>query len=194
MNKQELRNEMLAKRSQLTKEEVAQKSEVISLAMEDFFKHLLMQNGLPIKVLSYMAYGNEVDLSLLHQKLWNMGITIALPVTEGLPEGVMIAVEYKPDTTFEKSSFGINEPTGRILVEAKDITVILAPGVAFDKFGNRLGHGAGYYDRYMADHDFLRLGIGYEMQIVEKMETEKTDVKLDGFICEKGRMAFNSGR
>ena len=186
MYKVELREDFITKRKNMTADEVQEKSQVISIILEDFFKHLVIQTGEPKKVMTYIAHGNEVDLASLHRSLWKMGFILCVPVTEGLPAGEMVAVEYTAETILEPCSFGILEPVEKNIIEPNDIDVVLVPGVAFDKFGNRLGHGAGYYDNYMEGFDFLRLGVAYLDQVMEKMDSEPHDVKMDGLICEKG--------
>ena len=79
----------------------------------------------------------------------------------------------------------IPEPAGdtdRYLFEPEhaDKTLLLMPGSAFDPLGNRMGYGGGFYDRYLADKENLRLrsiGIGFHCQQVEQVPVEVTDVK-----------------
>ena len=70
-------------------------------------------------------------------------------------------------------AFGILEPAG----EEKDrITTpgfMLVPGLAFDKNGNRLGYGGGFYDKYLASHEeIITAALGYDFQIVEKVPSQ----------------------
>ena len=80
-------------------------------------------------------------------------------------------------------AFGILEPAG----EEKDrITTpgfMLVPGLAFDKNGNRLGYGGGFYDKYLASHEeIITAALGYDFQIVEKVPSEPHDKKMDYLI------------
>jgi len=66
--------------------------------------------------------------------------------------------------------------------------VILVPCVAFDKEGRRLGHGAGYYDRYMPmlRPDVLKILIAFDAQELDYVETEPTDIPVDIIVTESG--------
>ncbi len=80
-------------------------------------------------------------------------------------------------------AFGILEPAG----EEKDrITTpgfMLVPGLAFDKNGNRLGYGGGFYDKYLASHEeIITAALGYDFQIVEKVPSESHDRRMDYLI------------
>lgn len=64
--------------------------------------------------------------------------------------------------------------------------LMLVPGVAFDKNGNRLGYGKGYYDRYLKDKErIVKCGLLFECQLTEEIPSEECDVKMDILITEK---------
>ena len=96
-------------------------------------------------VAAYCAQDGEVDLAPLIDVCWQRGIAVALPVLSGRR---MAFAGYRPDTALRNNRYGILEPvSAQPLLEP---TVVLAPLVAFDDAGNRLGMGGGYYDRYLA--------------------------------------------
>ena len=80
-------------------------------------------------------------------------------------------------------AYGIQEPVSNILAPAADL--IIVPGVAFTKKGNRLGYGGGYYDKYLASNPTYTIGAAYDFQIVDYIEINKFDVKLKEIIKEK---------
>lgn len=61
----------------------------------------------------------------------------------------------------------------------KDISIALVPGVGFDLQGHRLGYGKGFYDKLLQNTLFLKWGVGFHEQLVEKLPIEAHDVKLD---------------
>ena len=69
--------------------------------------------------------------------------------------------------------------------------IFLVPLLAFDKYGNRLGYGSGYYDKYFymlnkIKKNFRTIGVGFSFQKKDKLITLKTDFRLDSIYTEKG--------
>jgi 5-formyltetrahydrofolate cyclo-ligase len=85
---------------------------------------------------------------------------------------------------------GIREPRPDNFrpVAAEEIDLVLVPGVAFDLEGNRVGYGAGYYDRFLPSlrKDALIVGIAFSCQLFDKFDREEHDVKMALLITEKG--------
>lgn len=90
----------------------------------------------------------------------------------------------------ETGRFGILEPKASLRrssqhrVSAEEIDVILVPGVAFDANGGRLGHGAGFYDRFFSRCDGVRVGLAYECQLVDAIPMADHDVRVDWLVTE----------
>ncbi len=83
------------------------------------------------------------------------------------------------------------EPCGTSpVVESEDIDLFLVPLAACDQRGNRLGFGGGFYDRALVTQRGFKLGVGFSVQLVENIESEAHDVRLDGFISENGVIYF----
>lgn len=86
---------------------------------------------------------------------------------------------------------GIPEPSGETqeyiyTPELAERTLMLMPGVAFDRFRNRIGYGKGFYDRYLADKPGLQLrtiAVGHRCQMVEELSVTATDIKPYQVIC-----------
>ncbi|MCA9217137.1 MAG: 5-formyltetrahydrofolate cyclo-ligase [Planctomycetales bacterium] len=84
--------------------------------------------------------------------------------------------------------FGILEPNDRLKqdlersVMISTIDAILVPGVAFDREGNRLGYGAGFYDRLLANSDVTKIGLAYECQVFDCIQAERFDIQMD-YVC-----------
>ena len=127
------------------------------------------------EVLSYQAFSSEPDLSPLDE-----GFHFAYPKVLG--KGLMKACR---SSVFEKSAYGIMEPSGGEEVLPEDLDVILVPLVCFDEDCHRLGHGGGYYDRFLKKTNALKIGIAYEIQKEKDIPLEEHDVCLDMVITEK---------
>jgi 5-formyltetrahydrofolate cyclo-ligase len=81
--------------------------------------------------------------------------------------------------------FGIGEPTGPIWTDLDAIQIIIVPGVAFDRSGNRMGRGRGFYDRMLKSTvGALKIGIAYDFQMLDEIPVEPHDVKMDRIITE----------
>jgi 5-formyltetrahydrofolate cyclo-ligase len=81
--------------------------------------------------------------------------------------------------------FGIGEPTGPEFTDLESIDMIIVPGVAFDREGNRMGRGRGFYDRLLSTtpHAF-KVGVAFGFQMVEQVPTEPFDIKMNKVIHE----------
>ena len=96
------------------------------------------------------------------------------------PEDI-IPVELAQDTGFIIGDFNILEPQNEVY--EGDYDLIIVPGVAFDKDGNRIGRGKGYYDRFLSKHlDIKRIGICFDFQLIERVPTEDNDIKMHEII------------
>lgn len=180
MEKQELRKIMLARRRAITADEQQAASRVVCAGLLNW-----LVDHPQGAVLSYLAYGREIDLSALHNELWRLGRRLAVPQTAGLPAGVMQAVEYAPHPVLAKTALGVLEPLAAPLVPPDDIGVVIAPGVAFDAAGRRLGHGMGYYDRYLAGMSNVQVvGVCYGFQVVDEVPTDPFDRAMDLLITD----------
>jgi len=96
-----------------------------------------------------------------------------------------------PDGPWHVGTFGIREPVSGKPPGTGDFpALILTPGLAFDRGGNRLGRGAGYYDRFFAQLDdegkqYLAIGLCLDFQIVPLVPAEKNDKKMNGILTGK---------
>ncbi len=132
----------------------------------------------------YYPIGSETDcLPILRQALSD-GKRVALPKSE--ENGWMDFYEIRSLAETKEGRFHVREPEngGRPLENTEGI--ILTPGLAFDRLGNRYGYGKGYYDRYFTRFPkFKRFGLAFENQMEEQIETDITDVKLHRVYTEK---------
>jgi len=139
------------------------------------------------RIAFYMANDGELDPSCLMQIAWSMGKTCYLPVLTANHDKSLMFAPYEPGDPLIYNRFGIGEPyvAARHRVKARALDLIVMPLVAFDKNGNRIGMGGGYYDRTLGYLKFRSnwlkpklAGIGYEFQLVKNIEAESWDVPL----------------
>ena len=135
----------------------------------------------------YLARDGEVDLAPLIDTLWRQETALALPV---LADGGMFFARYRADGQLLNNRYGIPEPQPASPIEP---TVVLAPLVAFDNHGQRLGMGGGYYDRYFAAAPKVRrIGIAHECQRVDALPVSRNDVPLAVVVTECGWHTFEA--
>ena len=172
MEKKELRAQIKALKKQHTKEQLLEQSEKILAKLEqhpDFIK--------AERVMLYSALPDEVQTQAFLEK-WHLKKTIILPTVVG---DDIIPVEYGKDTAFAVGDFNILEPQNDPYKGGFDLIVV--PGVAFDRSGNRIGRGKGYYDRFLCQHlEVKRIGICFDFQLVDEVPTEPLDIRMDEVI------------
>lgn len=133
----------------------------------------------------YLPIDGELDPGGAAGRLRARGWTLLLPVVGA--DRDMSFVRWEPGDELIENRFGIAEParSDRPRLAASDLDVVLVPCVAVDPAGNRLGFGAGFYDRALAGTDAVRIGLAFEVQVVDRLEPEPWDVPLDVIVTEE---------
>ncbi|MBO4382620.1 MAG: 5-formyltetrahydrofolate cyclo-ligase [Clostridia bacterium] len=142
-------------------------------------------------ILSYMAMMDEVDLTVFHEWAEEHGKTLAYPIS--MEHGRMEAYSIGEEEVWTYGKYGIREPDPEhsVLREPEEFDVILVPCVGFDESGRRLGHGAGYYDRYLERAPGVtRVCVAFEAQCLEAVVTEDTDIGMYCVVTEKRVLHF----
>ena len=139
----------------------------------------LAQSLGPAAVAGYHAIRSELDPLLLLTALHGQGFRIALPRTG---EGTTLSFrEWDPGCTLERGTFGLQEPAET--QPAMHPAVIFVPLLAFDRKGNRLGYGAGYYDTALRDmrarQRLVAIGVAFDEQEFAAIPREPQDEPLD---------------
>lgn len=99
--------------------------------------------------------------------------------------GVNLDILPYDETRLSLGSFQIEEPTGDDTTDINDIELIIVPAVAYDRQGNRVGRGKGYYDRLLTGSKATKIGVGYDFQLIEEgIDTDPHDVRMDVVITE----------
>lgn len=141
----------------------------------------------------YVAWRNEVQTQGLIKEMLNEGRRVVVPVVD-FEKGVLIHSEIQDFAELTKGAYGILEPPTDLIrpVQISELDLIVVPGVAFDLEGNRIGHGGGYYDAFLSKTTALKIGLGYQFQILQRMPTETRDQRVDMIISEKGRFRVSA--
>jgi 5-formyltetrahydrofolate cyclo-ligase len=181
--KRKMRKFMGKIRKALTKNEVERKS---SLVGKNLYKYKDYEDA--YAVLFYAAKGNEVQTKKLVGKALKDGKNVLLPITDVHREGLHFAKINSYDDLRE-GAFGILEPEKKDDFDEELVDLIIVPGLAFDRQGNRLGHGFGFYDKLfrklkMKRMNVRKLALAYDFQIVKNVPFSSNDERVDGIITE----------
>ncbi len=150
---------------------------------EEKIREKILNNNKVIEtknILVYVSKKYEIDTFKLIEELWNLNKNVYAPKVEG---NNLKFYKIKTFNDLEIGNFHLLEPnTNEEYIENKD--TIIVPGLMFDKSGNRLGYGKGFYDRYLKDKNIYKIGICFSTMYVDKIKIDKFDIKMDEVITE----------
>ncbi len=177
----QLRNHLRARRAQLSASERVAAATALAATLEQLPEFLV-----DTRIAGYWAVRGEMPLLAAFASLRSRGQTYCLPVLSG--DDTLCFAPWQPGATLATNRFGIPEPDAAPdrQFAASDLDVVLVPLVGFDRSGNRLGSGGGWYDRSFAFlHDAPRparpvlVGIGYHFQEVAALVPKPWDIRMD---------------
>ena len=188
-SKRALRAQILEQRALLAPEEALRRGKVAQC-------HMLAAShwANARTVVLYMPIHGELDTGLLRSQAWAEGKRVLLPRCVAGRRGELDLVACKNATELATGSFGILEPLSSLSAidledpkQAPDLLV--APCLAVDSQGCRLGYGGGYYDRLLrrpAMQNTLCIALIYALQLVISLPVESWDARLHGVCTEEG--------
>lgn len=184
MKKKEIRQEVFGKRQEMSEEEIKALSQRVFFNVREYLSGMKKERA---DLFAYFSCNHEVDTRdflcewLLEKR------QAALPRVGS--DGYSMEFYYINSLTDTEEGYkGIFEPKKSCMRvdDSKNSGIILVPGVGFDRWGNRVGYGKGFYDRYLAKHCFQKtIGIAFEFQMFDRIECEENDIRLDVVITEK---------
>jgi len=172
-------------RSLLSPSQIATLSRIIERRLLD------LVNGFET-IMVYVSKVPEVETECLITDLNRRGVRVVVPIIER--ETTSLRLSYLPDpSVLRASTFNVPEPLGHELpARPEDVQVVIIPMVAFDAKGNRLGYGAGYYDRFLCRYPHpIKIGVAFSCQQAERIPADGNDVKMDYIVTEKGVIRCN---
>lgn len=176
--KKELRKQVLAKRDRLTPGQRTSKSREIE---ERLFS--LPEFRSARAVLFFASFRSEVDTGTMIRRALAFGKRVALPKVVGTGLELFEISDLDKDVT--PGAWGIPEPHEPRPVRAGEIDLIVVPGAAFDSRGNRLGYGAGFYDKLLAGFRGTTVALAFEAQIVPQVPADLHDIAVGKIVTEK---------
>jgi len=181
MTKKEIRAMIRDKKRRLSLPEIEEYSaEVCAILTEQpFYRQATV-------LYPYLAYNQEIITNTLIERAWADGKAVAVP--KCYEDNRMEFLRIRSFEDVEPGYCDIPEPIRGEIVDDKDV-LILMPGLAFDRDFNRIGYGGGFYDRYLdrrQDCRFIKVAFAYDFQILDHIETEEHDYKVDAIITGEG--------
>lgn len=166
MNKKELRKYIRKLVAQMSVEEKMNEARCVFHHIEnsDIFKNR-------VNIMLFASLPDEIPT---HDTLerWAKSKNIYLPRVNG---DNLDIIKYQPGM-LHKGSYDIMEPEGNDTVEPTILDLIIVPGVAFDRQGNRLGRGKGFYDRFLSQTHAVTIAVCFDCQLVDHIPTEPHDL------------------
>lgn len=179
ISKQEIRKEMAKRRRALDPQWI----EAASLQIIHRFERLETYQHASFVGL-YLAIGHEVNLDPLFETCWSAGKRTGIPWFNPAEQ----IYEMAEITSLEDcigGHHGIREPRTPVPCPIDEIDLMAVPGVAFDRSGNRLGRGGGYYDRLLADFSGTSAAAAFDFQLMPVIPAEPHDRPVDLLVTER---------
>lgn len=140
------------------------------------------------RILMYHSLPDELNTHQFLSK-WNGRKRFYLPRVNGADLEIL---PYE-ETRLELGSFHIEEPTGDDITDPGEIELVIVPATAYDRKGNRLGRGKGFYDRLLKTTSATKIGVGYEFQLIDEVPSEPHDVAMDIIITQHSTIIIRNG-
>ena len=145
-------------------------------------------------VMLFLSTNNEIDTAPLALKSWQAGKTVVVPKVSW-DQRRMLPTEITTLTTgLTTTGPGVREPLDGKPIPVDFIDMVIVPGLGFTPQGYRIGRGMGFYDRFLAQSEFVGVscGFGFEDQIVEQLPVLDHDMPLSMLATDRGIRRFAS--
>ena len=174
VSKDELRIFTKNKRKEITNK--IEKEIIITKKLLNHSKIKISKN-----ILIYISTNDEVSTINLIKELFKLNKNVYAPRV--IEKNINF---YKINSLEELklSKHKILEPISDIEYKFSLNSVCIVPGLLFDKLGNRLGYGGGYYDRFLSNNNIYKIGVCFSEFLIDKLDTLEHDIKMDEVITE----------
>lgn len=183
MGKEDIRRFIRAKRRELDPVWIEQKSLVVERQVTELpeFKKAEV-------ICCYLAMEHEVKTDRILEKCWKDGKTVCVPAYSKKAGKYRLSKTGK-DIPVIEGRWKIWEPAKLEWIAVENVDLIIIPGLAFDPFGGRLGHGGGHYDKILcapgSKKRCCKVGMAFDFQLLKSVPMSKSDVRMDIIITEK---------
>lgn len=137
-------------------------------------------------ILAYLAFGEEISVDEVIREALLQGKKVAVPLIVSSDEFKAALLTGLDDLPLDRYGIRTVNEEGAVFIEADVIDLVLVPGLGFSSDGRRIGRGAGYYDRYLAECGGVQMGIARTRLMSEEIPVETFDIRVDAVATEKG--------
>jgi 5-formyltetrahydrofolate cyclo-ligase len=176
--KNEIRKKVLAARDSLLPEQRSSKSRAIE---ERLFS--LPEFKSAHAVMFFASFRSEVETIPMIRRALEEGKRIILPKVKGNDLALFRIMNVDSDVS--PGAWAIPEPGESVPAGIDAIDLIVVPGAAFDERGNRLGYGAGFYDKLLSAFTKPTIALAFEMQLVPQVPADPHDIPIRKIVTEK---------
>ncbi len=174
MNKDDIRRRVRARKRLLNDDERRQAADKVFSRLEQLAAFAVSEN-----ILIYNSLPDELSTRIFLDK-WSTDKRFFLPRVNGLD---LELLPYER-TRMQMGAFRIEEPTGDDVTDPRQMELVIVPAVAFDRAGNRVGRGKGYYDRLLSKTNAYTVGVAYDFQLFDEINVDDHDIPVDMVITE----------
>ena len=175
--KDKLRKKILDARFALTPEERRVKSREIEqrlFSLPEFIS--------AARVMFYASFQSEVETHSMIRRALAEGKLVVLPKVTGKELELLEIANFDRDVS--PGAWGIPEPDQGKPATVHDIGLIVVPGAVFDERGNRVGYGAGFYDKLLARYQGTTAALAFELQVMPQVPVDAHDVPVKKIVTE----------
>lgn len=175
IEKADFRKKIAALKKTFTLEELRRRSEEALSVLEITGVFQEAKN-----IFIYNNLADEVQTTYFIRR-WSDTKNFYLPVVD---DDDIVFRAYSPSMSYNKSSYGIEEPLGENFIAYNKVDLVVVPGLAFDRKMNRLGRGKGFYDRFLENIVAPKVGICFDFQLFDKIPSHTHDIQMDYIVSE----------
>jgi len=130
-------------------------------------------------VCCYVALPHEVQTWRMIEEMLERGKRVVVPAVQPRSKRLRACEVRAPATELTRGTFGVWEPARKTArsVPVRELDLVLVPGIAFDRRGHRVGHGQGYFDRFLArlPKTTPTVGLAFRFQLLDRLPTAAHD-------------------
>jgi len=143
-------------------------------------------------VMVYLSTPQEIDTSNIALRCWQTGKTVVVPKVSWTQRHMLPVEIASLQTRMTTTGPGVREPENGQPIPVEFIDLVIVPGLGFTPKGYRIGRGMGFYDRFLAQNDFVGLscGLAFEEQIVPTLPVLDHDIPLSMLCTDRGIRRF----